>query len=127
MAGGKKGAGGGIESALEQNGQLINTRQATKPLPIIYGIARVGGNWVFARPSGPNNNTLNAVISWSEGEIEGPASAIDYTPLYSGSTLNDIHTGGEYVPALAGCTCDASCYSFVACSCDMTCDGGYAG
>jgi hypothetical protein len=52
MVGGASGGGkiaGGVESALEQNGQLVNTRQASKPLFVVYGIARVGGNWGFSR------------------------------------------------------------------------------
>lgn len=122
MSGGKKS--GGPESSLEQNGQLVNTRQASKPLGVIYGIMKVGGNWVFSRVSSSNNNLLNNVITWSEGEIEGLAPAIDYTPIYSGSTKNDIHTGGEFLSGV--CTCDGSCYSHTDCTCNMMCHATYA-
>jgi hypothetical protein len=52
MVAGQKGkAGGGAvggqiggAKTIDQNGQLVNTRQAAKVLPIIYGVARVGGN-----------------------------------------------------------------------------------
>jgi hypothetical protein len=115
MAGGKTG---GTIPPLDQNGQLVNTRQAAKVLPVIYGIARVGGNWVFSRPSSANNNILNNVMTWCEGEIEGLSTAIDYTPLYSGTTgLNDIHTGGEFV--YAACTCNGVCDLHTDC---VTCD-----
>jgi hypothetical protein len=127
MAGGGGGALGQIggAKAIDQNGQLVNTRQAAKVLPIIYGIARVGGNWIFGRPSSDNVNILNAVLTWSEGQIEGLATAIDYTPLFSGSGPNDLHTGGEFSPTDT-CTCDGPCYDYSACSCNMTCDAVYA-
>ena len=44
-----------------------------------------------------NNNILNIVVTWGEGEIEGLAPAIDFTPLFAGSGPNDIHTGGDFV------------------------------
>ena len=116
--GGGSMLGGGL--AIDQNGQLINTRQAAKVLPVVYGITKVGGNWVFSRPSDADYNIWNTVITWSEGEIEGLAPAIDFTPLYSGAGVNDIHTGGEFVSG--ACTCDGAHYGFVGCSCDMTCD-----
>lgn len=31
---------------LDQNGQLVNTRQASKPLPVVYGTHRTGRNWI---------------------------------------------------------------------------------
>lgn len=126
-AGSGAGAGGigGGGKTLDQGGQLVNTRQAGKVLPIIYGIARIGGNWVLGRPSSNNENILNIAITWSEGEIEGLATAIDYTSLFSGSGVNDLHTGGEFVPTTS-CTCDGPCYSHTDCSCEMTCYSTYA-
>jgi hypothetical protein len=47
MSGGKKS--GGPESSLEQNGQLVNTRQSSKPLPVIYGVCKIGRNRVFRK------------------------------------------------------------------------------
>ena len=97
--GGGGGAGGGTMAltTIDQNGQLVNTRQSSKPLQVIYGKCRVGNNWVFARPSSATNNIENIVITWGEGEIEGLAPAIDFTPLFTGSGPNDIHTGGDFV------------------------------
>jgi hypothetical protein len=115
-SGGALGLGAGTH-AIEQNGQLVNTRQSSKVLLVVYGIYRVGGNWVFSRPSSSNNNILNAVITWGEGDIEGLAPAIDFTPLYSGNALNDIHTGGAYVPS-DSCSCYGQ-YGRTAC---QTCD-----
>jgi hypothetical protein len=132
-SGGQKGAaGGGLAGgqagggkAIDQNGQLVNTRQAAKVLPIIYGIARVGGNWVFGRPSSDNENILNAVLTWGEGEIEGLSMAIDYSPLFSGSGPNDLHTGGDFFPSDT-CACNGPCYTHTDCTCNMTCDFVYA-
>jgi hypothetical protein len=91
-------AGGTGMPPVDQNGQLVNTRQSSKTLPVVYGVARVGGNWVFSRPSGDiNNNVLNVVITWSEGEIQGVASGVDFTPLFTGAGVNDIHTGGDFM------------------------------
>jgi hypothetical protein len=56
MTSGQKGVGRGAGQmgagkTLDQNGQLVNTRQAAKVLPIIYGIARVGGNVILKERS----------------------------------------------------------------------------
>ena len=126
QGGGSGRAGPGLAggSSIDQNGQLVNTRQATKILPILYGIVRVGGNWIFSRPSSLDSGIFNEVITWGEGDIEGLATAIDFTPLYSGVALNDIHTGGTFVPG--SCACNGPCYLHTACSCDMACDNTYA-
>ena len=91
------GVGGGALPTIDMNGQLVNTRQSSKPVQVVYGIARVGANWVFARPSSANSNIENVIATWSEGEIEGLATAVDFTPLFTGSGPNDIHTGGDFV------------------------------
>jgi hypothetical protein len=85
---------------------------------VVYGIFKVGGNWVFSRTSPGNINILNNVVTWSEGEVAGLAPAIDFSPLFSGSGINDLHTGGTF--AYVGCSCDTMCYGYTACSCDMT-------
>jgi hypothetical protein len=123
-AGGRSGSGIGGSASIDQNGQLVNTRQAAKVLPILYGIVRVGGNWIFSRPSSFDNNVFNVIVTWGEGDIEGIATAIDFTPLYNGSTLNDIHTGGTFVSG--SCSCNGPCYLHTGCSCDMACDNTYA-
>jgi len=43
-----------------------------------------------------------------EGEIEGLTTSIDPSPIYTGSGINDLVTGGTFVPA--ACQCDESCY-----------------
>jgi hypothetical protein len=112
----KKGTVGPVSQI--QNGQLVNTKASNAPLRVIYGIFKVGGNWVFARTSPANINIFNFVVTWGEGEVSGLAPAIDFTPLFSGSGVNDLHTGGAF--SFVGCSCDSICYGYSACSCDMT-------
>jgi hypothetical protein len=107
-------------TAVNQNGQLVSTRKSNDPVRICYGIVRSAGVWVYFKMSRANNQALNTVVSWCEGEIEGLATAIDFTPIYPGSGINDLHTGGQFV--YAACSCDNACYNFSACSCNMTCD-----
>lgn len=38
------GTGAGALPTIDQNGQLVNTRQSSKPMQVIYGVCRVGGN-----------------------------------------------------------------------------------
>ncbi len=114
--GGRKGIIGPVSQV--QNGQLVNTKASNAPLRVIYGIFKVGGNWVFARTSPANVNIFNFVVTWGEGEVTSLAPAIDFTPLFSGSGINDLHTGGVF--SYVGCSCDSACYGYTACSCDMT-------
>jgi hypothetical protein len=58
-----------------ENAQLVNTKQSAQPMRVVYGIMKVGGNWVFSRASPANINILNFVITWCEGEIAGLAPA----------------------------------------------------
>ena len=102
------------------SGQLINTRQSNDAIRIIYGICKTGGTWVFNKMSRANNQIMNTIITWGEGEISGLGTGIDNFPLFSGTTtLNDLHTQGEFV--YAGCSCDFSCDGFSPCSCNMSC------
>jgi hypothetical protein len=53
---GKGGRGGvppgvGDISSIDNNGQLVNTRQSSKPLIVIYGVYRSGANVIFDRGS----------------------------------------------------------------------------
>jgi hypothetical protein len=105
---------------IENGGQLINTRKSQDPLRVIYGIVKTGGTWVFNKMSRANDEIMNTVISWGEGELTGLGTGIDVVPIFSGvTTLNDLRLGGEF--AYAGCACDMTCYSYSPCGCDMTC------
>jgi len=122
--GGKRGgglSGGGTTApmAIDSNGQLVNTRQASDPVRVIYGKVKSGGTWVFSKTSSAANNILNVIVTWGEGELGGLGTGIDSALLYSGTTLDDLETKGEFV--YAGCACDMACYSYVPCSCNMVC------
>lgn len=116
------GQGGGKSSFIknvDQNGQLVNTKQAGEPVKVAYGKIKVGGNWVACDPSRLNNNWLNVILTWSEGEIEGIEPAVDYCPLFNGSGSNDMKPGGDFTAP--SCSCNATCYGYTVCSCNMTC------
>jgi len=118
----RKSGGSSYLKNLDQNGNLVNTKLASEPLRVVYGKYKVGGNWVFCDSSRDNNNYLNIVLTWSEGECEGIASGLDYTSLFTGSGRNDLKIGGEYTGSTS-CSCNATCYGYGACSCNMTCYG----
>jgi len=122
VAAGKKGRTGrtGLQS-IDESGQLINTRETSTPVKLIYGKAKVGGNWVFAEQSVADADLLNVVVSWGEGECDGIANSIDWMPLFTGTGYDDLHTGGEAIDTSTDCTCDESCYEYSGCTCNMTC------
>lgn len=96
------GSGNRPKNSVASNGQLVNTREVTEPVKVVYGKCKVGGNWIFCRPSGTDNKNLNVCVSWSEGECEGVDKAIDSTVNFSHKTgLNDLKTNsaGTYTGA----------------------------
>jgi len=116
----RKGGKSSYQKNLEQNGHLVNTKQPSEPVKAVYGKCKVGGNWVFCEPSRNNNNWLNVVMTWGEGEIEGYGQGADYNALFTGAGNDDMKPLGEYDPS---CTCNATCYNYTACSCNMSCYG----
>ena len=108
-------------NAIDSNGQLVNTRQSSDPLRVLYGIVKTGGVWCYTKFSSTSNDIINIVVTWSEGEISGLGTAIDSSLIYSGSTLDDLETKGEFV--YAGCSCNMTCDSYIPCSCNMECHG----
>ena len=65
---------------LEDRGLLQNIVGANEPIPVIYGLRRVGGTRVFAETSGTDNKYLHLVNVLGEGTID------QVTQIY----LNDI-------------------------------------
>lgn len=113
-----RNANGGL--GVENNGQLVNTRQSNDPIRVIYGKVKTGGTWIFNKMSRVNSQMMNTIITWGEGEISGIGTGLDCFPIFSGTTtLNDLRLSGEFV--YAGCSCDAACYGYTPCSCDMVC------
>ena len=59
-----------IEQIAEQQASaLINKSSNNAPLPVVYGLRKVGGTRVFMEVSGTDNEYLHVVIAMSEGEI----------------------------------------------------------
>jgi hypothetical protein len=107
-----------FKGSIANNGHLVNTKEATQPLKVVYGKFKVGGNWVCCEPSRENNNYLNIITTWGEGELDGVNKGIDYNALFSGTGINDLHPGGEI--DYSGCSCNMTCYEYAACTCNMT-------
>jgi uncharacterized membrane protein len=114
-----RSGGASNPNAIDSNGQLVNTRQSSDPLRVLYGIVKTGGTWCYTKFSSTSNNIINIVVTWGEGEISGLGTGIDSSLIYSGSTLDDLETKGEFV--YAGCSCDMACDGYVPCSCNMAC------
>ena len=55
--------------AEQQASALVNKSSNNAPLPVIYGLRKVGGTRVFIETSGTDNEFLHVVITMSEGEI----------------------------------------------------------
>ncbi len=51
-------------------GLQANIRSSQAVIPVIYGRQRVGGNYVYMKPSGGNNEILHSVLALCEGEID---------------------------------------------------------
>lgn len=92
-----RSGGAFIPNALDYNGQLVNSRQASDPVRVLYGIVKTGGVWVYSKVSSEDNEILNTIVTWGEGEISGLHTGIDSSPIYSGTHLDDLSTGGEFI------------------------------
>ena len=55
--------------AEQQASALINKASNNAPLPVVYGLRKIGGTRVFMEVSGSDNEFLHVVIAMSEGEI----------------------------------------------------------
>lgn len=98
------GASGKQETyhSLDENGQLVNTRQSNDPIRVVYGMAKTGGTWIYNKSSARSNTVLNTIITWSEGELSGLGTAIDSSVIFSGTTtLNDLETSGTFTAPTA--------------------------
>ncbi|MDA8122237.1 MAG: phage tail protein [Deltaproteobacteria bacterium] len=62
-------------------GLQANTRSSQTPIPLIYGWQKIGGNYLYMKATGSNNNELHCVLGLCEGEIAG------IERMYFGDTL----------------------------------------
>jgi len=62
-------------------GLQANTRSSQTPIPLIYGWQRVGGNYLYMKATGANNNELHCILGLCEGEIDAIGR------MYFGDTL----------------------------------------
>jgi len=58
-------------TALGDRGILQNIVGSSEPIPVVYGVRRVGGIRVFIESSGTDNEYLHLVLVLSEGEVDG--------------------------------------------------------
>lgn len=72
-------------------GMLVNTAGTIDPIPVIYGVRRIGGTRVLTENSGGDNTYLYVVIAHCEGEIDG------FDALYFDNTLStDARFAGKF-------------------------------
>ena len=80
---------------LDNGGFLANTRTTSRTLPIVYGEARVGVNWVWIKTTGENNKYLWMVGTLCEGLIEDVEEVyLDGKPLPG---IKDVETTSKRV------------------------------
>jgi hypothetical protein len=97
--GGEGGSGGGGASALEVRDRTVTIRQPVAPRRVIYGIARVGGTFVFmgTSPQGGNaNGRLNLVIAIAGHEVA------EIGDIYFDDTLVPLSASGAGYVASSG-------------------------
>jgi len=80
------------------NGFLVNKQgEIGKPIPIIYGINRVGGNIVFQSVGGENNKYLYQVIALGEGQTGKILDVyFDDNSLFPAKIVNKSSTNYKY-------------------------------
>jgi len=90
-----------VEQITEQQASaLLNKSSNNAPLPVIYGLRKVGGTRVFMETSGTDNEYLHVVIAMSEGEINSFESVYLNDIVSSDSRFSGVlnvytHTGTD--------------------------------
>jgi hypothetical protein len=83
--------------SIQANGHLLNTRSPNATLPIVGGEFKVGGNVVYAKTTGDNNQLLHLIVTLSEGEIEGLAQTGGNDRIYLDDVIiNDFGASAAY-------------------------------
>ena len=75
----------GATASAVARGILLNKAANDAPIPIIYGLRKVGGTRVFVEASGADNEFLHLVVAMAEGEIDS------FVNVY----LNDVDINDE--------------------------------
>jgi len=86
--------------AEQQASALINKASNNAPLPVVYGLRKVGGTRVFMEVSGTDNEYLHVIITMSEGEIHSFENVyindvISTDSRFSGVLNVYTHTGAD--------------------------------
>lgn len=86
--------------AQQQASALLNKASNNAPLPVVYGLRKVGGTRVFMETSGTDNEFLHVVIAMSEGEINSFENVylndiISTDSRFSGVLNVYTHTGAD--------------------------------
>ena len=86
--------------AEQQASALVNKSSNNAPLPVIYGLRKVGGTRVFIETSGTDNEFLHVVITMSEGEINSFENVYLNNIISTDSRFNGVlnvytHTGAD--------------------------------
>jgi predicted phage tail protein len=87
-------------TALGDRGILQNIVGSSEPIPVVYGVRRVGGIRVFIESSGTDNEYLHLVLVLSEGEVDGVTALYlneeaSTLSKFSGLVEWTLHTGAD--------------------------------
>tara|TARA_R110000803_G_scaffold189457_1_gene251940 strand:+ start:1573 stop:4323 length:2751 start_codon:yes stop_codon:yes gene_type:complete len=86
--------------AEQQASALVNKASNNAPLPVVYGLRKIGGTRVFMETSGNDNEYLHVVIAMSEGEINSFENVYLNNIISTDSRFNSVlnvytHTGAD--------------------------------
>lgn len=89
-----------FDMKFESGGHMVNTRQTSEPIPVLYGEQRLGGNQVFMTVSGAGNEYLHIIQTISEGEIDSVSEVwlddkLSTDAFYSGYVNTEVFTGTQ--------------------------------
>ena len=86
----------------QARGQQINTKSNQAPIPLLYGLVRVGGVIVFESSSGADNKYYHMILVLGEGEIEGFTQVGGIDEVYLDTKLYTEYGGNVYYELFKG-------------------------
>lgn len=79
------------DTAVSDSGQQVNSSIISDPLPLVYGLTRVGINRVYVGVSGKDNKYLHVVGNICEGEVDGIVQLYLNDEVYTSFGTENVH------------------------------------
>ena len=104
------------KAAAEARGLLLNKVSNDAPIPVVYGLRKVGGTRVLMESSGSDNQFLHVVIAMSEGEVNSFENVYLNDVLSTDSRFSGVlnvykHTGSTTQTADANLVADVAAWT----------------